>query len=223
MKLRNFRDDDVVNPIGVEGVESIDDAIEADWGLDESDLYHILDSESDSDENPNAISKLKWKSIADTNLRSCVYTGNSTRTARRNKKRKKELSEPAKQFRDIRTMFGNPPGIVKDQITEMIGKKFEKRRLDIVMESLLKLKETPRNQILAKKSSDITKFDYTRSKAVYHYFDKLLMGAGLMEASEDAQIHTAKGSHQARLIRNWASHYYEHLTLPVYRQGRCHI
>jgi hypothetical protein len=70
-------------------------------GFDESDLDHILDSESDSDENQTTISKLKWKSIADTDLRSCVYTGNSTRTARRNKKRKKELSEPAKQFRDI--------------------------------------------------------------------------------------------------------------------------
>jgi hypothetical protein len=179
----------------------------------ESDIitYEYADNISE-----NVTNYLKWEEGSDSYLPG--IRGMSVRNIRRKNKKLRDICNEAKSMKPITHYFGGSTIHIKEKEHIM---DFDEERLDFVFkEKDSCLKKMPNDRIASKELKHTKLADINRLIAVGSYLRLLKSGMLKMEASELISKQIGKGSYGARLIRKWASFYFENLSLPFLFQGK---
>jgi hypothetical protein len=161
--------------------------------------------------------------------RLAVYQGTSERTQFRRQKEKKAMLESVKGVPQITTFFKSLSGssdqasIVGQDLPDLQLPSFAET-VETALISLRKMTAQSCNQRDENRMKGISKYDFVRLMATKRYLLKILSNP---ESKMESSIQVASELYpesntewKARSIRQWASHFLQHSSLPTLNQGR---
>ena len=170
--------------------------------------------------------------------RNLFADGSSKRTERYHRSNKAKLVESAKSTKKISSYYSpiemdHTAHILGSDVEDNIADFVSEEDADFVEDEIVKWKTALHN--LVSSNAKICKnsrtemdrlqggsFQYLQYLAIAKYFELLISGQSKMAASDTSAraIFQSGYSYKARCIRNWATHYLLHETVPLFQQGK---
>ena len=230
-------DNELVEDLGVNTLDGYSEYYLVDtdneYNSDDSEVLVDIDfstsiqpstSLSQPNQEINAFAKLSWNVGADNHLKSA--RGQGVRTRQLKKQNLNHLARAASQHSQrIENFFQPSRSMQVEKLHNIHG--YVISRIDSIIEELdifiARLSNSRSVKSLAKADEErLRGFNIVRLNAVRDYFSNIRdKGCGKVQASESAALaHFRKGAYKGRVIRAFATFYYETGSLPDILQGK---